>query len=132
MQPSTAHGVCRLPFPRTTQSTSPRRGRSPVWRPLTLSAIRRGLEQAVSDPRGTAHAALDMESIAVAGKTGTAEAGPGRAEHAWFAGYVPAGQPRVALVVVLEHAGNADETAGPVARRLVLEMDNLGYFPGRK
>ena len=32
---------------------------------------------------------------------------------------------RVALVVVLEHAGNADETAGPVARRLVLEMENL-------
>jgi penicillin-binding protein 2 len=93
-----------------------------------LSAIRRGLEQAVSDPRGTAHAALDLESISVAGKTGTAQAGPGRAEHAWFAGYVPADEPRVALVVVLEHAGNADETAGPVARRLVLEMDKLGYF----
>ncbi len=98
----------------------------------TLSAIRRGLEQAVSDPRGTAHAAMDMESIGVAGKTGTAQAGPGRAEHAWFAGYVPADEPRVALVVVLEHAGNADETAGPVARRLVLEMKKLGYYPGRK
>ena len=93
-----------------------------------LAAIRRGLEQAVSDPRGTAHAAMDLPSIAVAGKTGTAQTGPGRAEHAWFAGYVPADAPRVVLVVVLEHAGNGDETAGPVARRLVLEMDKLGYF----
>ncbi len=97
-----------------------------------LAAIRRGLEQAVSDPRGTAHAALGLEAVAVAGKTGTAQAGPGRAEHAWFAGYVPADEPRVALVVVLEHAGNADETAGPVARRLVLEMHKLGYFPAAK
>jgi penicillin-binding protein 2 len=93
-----------------------------------LTAIRRGLEQAVSDPRGTAHAAMSLESIAVAGKTGTAQAGPGHADHAWFAGYVPADEPRVALVVVLEHAGDADQTAGPVARRLVLEMDKLGYF----
>jgi penicillin-binding protein 2 len=93
-----------------------------------LAAIRRGLEQAVSDPRGTAHAALSLDTIAVAGKTGTAQTGPGRAEHAWFAGYVPADEPRLALVVVLEHAGNADETAAPVARRLVLEMDKLGYF----
>ena len=112
--------------------------RVPAPRPIAgleaaaLAAIRRGLEQAVSDPRGTAHAALSLETIAVAGKTGTAQAGPGRAEHAWFAGYVPADEPRVALVVVLEHAGNADETAGPVARRLVLEMDKLGYFQDRK
>ena len=93
-----------------------------------LAAIRRGLEQAVSHPRGTAHAAMSLESIAVAGKTGTAQAGPGHADHAWFAGYAPADEPRVALVVVLEHAGDADQTAGPVARRLVLEMDKLGYF----
>jgi penicillin-binding protein 2 len=94
----------------------------------TLAAIRRGLEQAVADPRGTLHAALDLPGIAVAGKTGTAQTGPGRAEHAWFAGYAPADAPRVAVVVALEHAGNADETAAPVARRLVLEMDKLGYF----
>ena len=93
-----------------------------------LAAIRRGLEQAVSDPRGTAHAAMSLEPIAVAGKTGTAQAGPGHADHAWFAGYAPADEPRMALVVVLEHAGDADQTAGPVARRLVLEMDKLGYF----
>jgi penicillin-binding protein 2 len=113
-----ADDAIRVPAPRPIDGLEAR----------TLAAIRRGLEQAVSDPRGTAHAALNLESIAVAGKTGTAQAGPGRAEHAWFAGYVPAGEPRLALVVVLEHAGNADETAAPVARRLVLEMDKLGYF----
>ena len=40
----------------------------------------------------------------------------------------PADEPRVAFVVVLEHAGNADTSAGPVARQLVERMNDLGYF----
>jgi len=79
----------------------------------------------VHDPRGTGYGAVRLEEIEIAGKTGTAQCGAGRAEHAWFAGYVPAKQPRWAFVVVLEHAGNADTTAGPVAKRLVLRMHQL-------
>ena len=94
----------------------------------TLATIREGLERVVSDPRGTAHGTVYLESVAVAGKTGTAETGPGRAPHAWFAGYVPADKPKLAFVVVLEHAGDAAETAGPVANRLVRQMQQLGYF----
>ncbi|HUT94005.1 MAG TPA: penicillin-binding transpeptidase domain-containing protein, partial [Thermoguttaceae bacterium] len=94
----------------------------------TLSAIRKGLDRVVSDPRGTAHETVRLDSIRIAGKTGTAETGPGRAEHAWFAGYVPAEKPKLALVVVLEHAGDAAETAGPVTQRLVRQMQELGYF----
>ena len=36
--------------------------------------------------------------------------------------------PKLAFVVVLEHAGDAAETAGPVANRLVRHMQQLGYF----
>jgi penicillin-binding protein 2 len=97
----------------------------------TLAEIRRGLERVVSDPEGTAHGNLRIESLEIAGKTGTAETGPNRLEHAWFAGYVPADRPKLALVVALEHAGDAAEAACPVAKRLVLRMQELGYFRGR-
>ena len=58
---------------------------------------------------------------------GHADAGEGRAAHAWFAGYVPADEPKLALVIVLEHAGQP-AAAGPVAKRLVLRMDQLGLL----
>jgi len=94
----------------------------------TLRTIREGLRRVVADPQGTAHGTLYIESLAVAGKTGTAETGADRASHAWFAGYVPAEEPKLALVVVLEHAGEAALAAGPVAKRLVLRMEQLGML----
>ena len=100
----------------------------PELDPATLAAIREGLRRVVADPRGTAHGTVDCESIPIAGKTGTAETGADRADHAWFAGYVPADRPELAFVVVLEHAGDAAEAAGPVAKRLVLAMHQLGVL----
>jgi penicillin-binding protein 2 len=94
----------------------------------TLAAIRQGLERVVADPKGTAYGAVTLDSIAVAGKTGTAVTGPGRGDHAWFAGYAPAERPKVAFVVVLEHAGDSATAAGPVAKRLVLRMQQLGML----
>jgi penicillin-binding protein 2 len=94
----------------------------------TLRVLRASLERVVADPDGTAHATVYLESVAIAGKTGTAETGGGRADHAWFAGYAPADKPRVALVVVLTHAGNGADAAGPIARQLVERMHALGYF----
>ncbi len=94
----------------------------------TLEEIREGLRRVVSDGKGTAHDTVYMESIAVAGKTGTAQTGADRADHAWFAGYVPADSPKLAFVVVLEHSGNGGEVAGPVAKRLVIRMRQLGLF----
>jgi len=100
----------------------------PGLKPSTLAAIREGLDRVVSDPDGTAHGTLLVESVAIAGKTGTAETGEDRAEHAWFAGYAPADKPELAFVVALEHSGDAAEAACPVAKRLVLRMRQLGYF----
>jgi penicillin-binding protein 2 len=103
----------------------------PGLKPSTLATIRQGLERVVADPAGTAHGTVYVESIPIAGKTGTAETGAGRATHAWFAGYAPADRPKLAFVVVLEHAGDAAQTAGPVANRLVRQMQQLGYFDRR-
>jgi penicillin-binding protein 2 len=96
--------------------------------PDVFSPIREGLLRVVADPEGTAHATVYLDSVAVAGKTGTAETGENRQSHAWFAGYVPAERPKLAFVVVLEHAGESASTAGPVAKRLVITMQQLELF----
>jgi len=100
--------------------------------PATLAAVRAGLRQAVSDPQGTAHATVKLSDITVAGKTGTAETGGDRPPHAWLAGYAPAEAPRLAFVVVLEHAGGGSSSAGPVVRRLVTAMDQLQLLGRRR
>ena len=93
-----------------------------------LREVREGLKRVVADPKGPAHDTVYLESTAIAGKTGTAETGEDRASHAWFIGYAPADEPKVAFVVVLEHAGDAATTAGPVAKRLVRRMEELGIL----
>lgn len=95
----------------------------------SLVVVRHALEQVVSDPRGTGHEHVFLPELEIAGKTGTAQSGSPRGDHAWFAGYVPAKNPRFAIVAVLEHAGSGGHAAGPLARDLVRRMLERGYFP---
>ena len=39
--------------------------------------------------------------------------------HAWFVGYAPADDPRVAVAVLVEHGGHGGSFAGPLARRVI-------------
>lgn len=94
----------------------------------SLAIVREGLRRVVADPEGTAHHTVFIEDVPIAGKTGTAQTAPGYPAHAWFAGYVPADRPRLAVVVVVEYGGEAAQSAGPVAKRLVLRMDELGML----
>ncbi|MBX7164997.1 MAG: hypothetical protein K1X74_01490 [Pirellulales bacterium] len=96
-----------------------------------LGALNEGLRAAVNEPSGTAHATLADAPASIAGKTGTAEVGGSRDDHAWFAGLVPAEKPRVAIVVVLEHAGDGGQATGPVVRRIVETLVARGLVPAR-
>jgi len=98
-----------------------------VWRE-TCEAIAEGLRRTVADPRGVGHATVYRETISTAGKLGTTESGGDQPGHAWFAGYAPADRPRVAFVIVLEHAGDAAAAVGPVANRLSLRLEQFGLF----
>ena len=100
----------------------------PELHTATLETIRRALVRVVADPEGSAHPSVFLEGLSIAGKTGTAETGRDQADHAWFAGYAPAESPRVAFAVALEHGGGGGEAAGPVARRLVQRLAQLGYL----
>ncbi len=102
------------------------RHRIPGLTEATLQRVREGLRNVVENPRGTGFKHVRLQGIAIAGKTGTAEVGGGRPDHAWFAGYAPADNPRVAFVVVLEHSGAGGRTAGPVAKQLVQTLLDTG------
>ena len=93
--------------------------------PLTqdnLAAIQNSLWRVANDGNwGTAVHRFIGLPIIVAGKTGTAEAPP-KNSHAWFAGYAPAGEgvePEIAIVVMIEHAGEGSEVAAPIFRRII-------------
>lgn len=73
--------------------------------------------------RGTGTNA-SIKNIKVAGKTGTAENASGKT-HAWFIGFAPADNPKVAISVVLEEDGTTGgKTAAPIARKLMVETLN--------
>jgi penicillin-binding protein 2 len=106
----------------------PRATRIANLSPRTLAIVQNGLRRVVEDPLGTGYKRIRLPEMAIAGKTGTAEVGGDLEDHAWFAGYVPADRPRLAFVVVLEHAGSGGRQAGPVARQLVQSMQAHGLI----
>lgn len=57
---------------------------------------------------------LSYKSYSSAGKTGTAEVA-GRGNNAWFVGYAPAENPRIAVCILIEDAGTASSETVPIA-----------------
>lgn len=98
----------------------------------TLQRIQEGMERVVNWHRGTGYKHVRLKEIKIAGKTGTAEVGGGKRDHAWFAGYVPVDQPKYAFAVVLEHGGSGGSSAGPVAKQLVQSLLDMGLLETTK
>jgi len=66
--------------------------------------------------RGTARAS-QLEGIAIAGKTGTAQNAQDQVrDHAWFAGYAPAEDPKIVIVLLLEFGGSGSRAARMASR----------------
>jgi len=57
--------------------------------------------------------------LAVAGKTGTAERGIGRADQAWYVALAPAADPEIVVAVTVERGGFGADTAAPIAARIL-------------
>jgi len=99
----------------TVQLPSPVTSQLPV-QASTLQLLRETMEGVVT--YGTASRAFVGARIPMAGKSGTAEAPPNET-HAWFVGYAPADNPRIAVAVVLEHGGEGGARAAPLFRQVV-------------
>jgi cell division protein FtsI/penicillin-binding protein 2 len=69
-----------------------------------------------------------LPGVTVAGKTGTAQTHEFKSDadrkrrdrdNAWFAGFAPAEDPRVVIVVFAEHAGLGGQVAAPIAHEVL-------------
>lgn len=61
---------------------------------------------------------LKNNTYAAAGKTGSAEYDSKGDSHAWFTGFAPAEDPKIAVTVIVEGGGSGGETAVPIARKI--------------
>jgi cell division protein FtsI/penicillin-binding protein 2 len=96
--------------------------------PGTLESVLHGMQMVFDDHQGTGKR-VHMEDVSIAGKTGTAEVGGGKKDHAWFVGFVPADVPRYAFVVVIEHGGSGGAVAAPIAKEFIEAMLDAGLLP---
>jgi peptidoglycan glycosyltransferase len=77
----------------------------------TASKLNDMMQSVVQEGTGTAAA---VSGIDVAGKTGTAEISSG-INDAWFIGFAPASDPRIAIACIVEHtSGFGGPTCGPI------------------
>ena len=90
--------------------------------PHHRQAILEGLRDAAGAPGGTSYPVFKDFPIPIAGKTGTAETGLGRADQSWYAALAPYPNPRYVVVTTFEGGGFGADTAAPAARRILSEL----------
>jgi penicillin-binding protein 2 len=90
--------------------------------PENRQAILDGLRGAASEPGGTSTAVFQDFPIQIAGKTGTAEKGAGRADQSWYVALAPWPSPRYVVAVTDEAGGFGADTAAPMARRILAAL----------
>lgn len=106
--------------------------------PTVVRLVRESVVAVVNDARGTGkRAKLDKSAnITVAGKTGTAQVvsldfgnlDGHLKDHAWFAGYAPAEDPKIVVVALAENGGHGGEAAAPMVRQVMESF--FGIVPG--
>jgi penicillin-binding protein 2 len=95
---------------------------SKTWRvslnmkPETVKVLQKGLREVITGGTGKA---LNVPHLPpISGKSGTAEAPPGKS-HAWFGAYGPTDKPEIVVVAFAEHSGGG---GGKVAAPMVREV----------
>jgi len=89
----------------------------------TMDEVREGMIDVVNGANGTGHEA-ELDGVEVAGKTGTAQWGPKNKERtaAWFAGFLPADQPRYAFSAVYEGEVGSKVHGGTTAAPMIADI----------
>ena len=84
----------------------------------SLRVVKEGMRSVTEEGDGTAYGAFYDFEFDVAGKTGSAEAGP--YTNGWFASFAPYDNPEIAIVVMIEN-GNKGSYAAHIARDIMDE-----------
>ena len=114
-----------------------------------IALVQEGMYKVVNSSRGTARKHARHPQIKICGKTGTAQTSDRRiridtnndgrldawgpvvceGDTAWFAGFAPYRQPRIAFAVMVEYSDRGGgPTCGPIAREVVSICDSFGYL----
>ena len=110
---------------QTEDNTEPAQRVSLNLKSTTLSTIQQGLRAVVNG--GTGARLNSPDTPPGAGKSGTAEAPPGK-PHTWFGAYAPFDKPEIVVVAFAEHSGGGGgSVAAPLAKQ-VMEA----YFKPKK
>ncbi len=91
---------------------------------VTWATIKEGLRYVTQWQRGTAYSVFRGAQYDPAGKTGSAQTGS--AAHGWFAGFAPASDPEIVVVVYAEF-GESGLRSAEIARKIMdayFEVDN--------
>ena len=130
-----------LTFIKKTEQTQ---DNSSLFNESNLRLIRAGMYDVVNHEKGAAYnSRFNLEGLRMAGKTATTqvrrislkerEEGLKKQkdmvwesrDHALFAAYAPANNPKYALIVVVEHGGGGSTAAAPVASKILKEALRL-------
>lgn len=130
------------PDGRVLQHFEPKLVRDVEMTPEQQFVMRDALTAVVNEPGGTAYRSR-LANVKVAGKTGTAQVaklGQVRVkkedmpyferDHAWFAGFAPAEEPELAIVVLNEHGGHGGSDAAPAAMAIIKKYFELKQSDG--
>jgi len=112
------HAVRKLfnPNANPVEITIPVEGKKLPVRKEAIDLVREGMFLVVNGAGTATH--VRIPGILVAGKTGTAQNPHGK-DHAWFIGFAPFDNPKIAIAVIVENAGFGGAVAAPIAKRLI-------------
>ena len=112
----------RAPDLSVLEKTDPEEMPQRAMSAQAASQLTQMMVQVVDSGTGTT---AQIPGMKVAGKTGTAQSAADRPPYAWFVSFAPAGDPQVAVAVLVEDAGVERDTisgsglAAPIAKRVM-------------
>jgi len=100
----------------TLLHTDPVKKKIPWVSQKNVNIVKEGMRRVVL--KGTARWYANIKNIKIAGKTGTAQNPRGK-DDAWFISFAPYKHPKIAMAVLIEHAGYGSQSAVPISALLI-------------
>ncbi|WP_445666492.1 penicillin-binding protein 2 [Fodinibius sp. AD559] len=100
----------------TMMLTNPKKEKINWVDPNEITVVKDGMRRVVTEGSGRYYA--DLDSVKVAGKTGTAQ-NPHGQDHGWFISFAPVDNPKIAIAVLVENGGYGSISAAPIASLLI-------------
>ena len=90
--------------------------------PVNLEDVRRAMRVTVTNGTGKV---VNFGEVAVAAKTGSAQTHGNAKTHGLFICFAPYDHPTIAIAAIVEHGGHGGDTAGKVARAMLISYFHL-------